>query len=63
MNQSFMLPSDMGMVCPKASLESGKPLLCQVACVTVVDRYHRTRALEYALCCGSGNYLKGQLSV
>ena len=26
-------------------------------------RYHRTRALESSLCCGSASYLKGQLSV
>jgi len=56
-----MLPSEMGVVCPRASLDTGKAPLYQVACV--VHRYHCTRALEPSLCCGSVSYLKGQLSV
>jgi len=31
-----MLPSEMGMVCPRASLDTGKTPLYQVACVVIV---------------------------
>ena len=59
--RTSMLPSNMGMLCPKASLEIGKVPLRQVACV--VRCYRRTCVLEPSRCCGSVSYLKGQLSV